>query len=319
MSLVIAALCVGFVGLIWSADRFVAGAAAIAHNHGMSTVMIGLTIVALGTSAPEILVSIDAALTDASQLAVGNAIGSNLANLGMVLGITALVSPIPIVTRLLGRELPLLLFVTMLGGYCIYDLNLDVIDGIALLGCLAAVFFLLIYNKTHQPHPEEETDLESIPEFSPVKAWGWFLVGLVLLLISADALVWGATELARHFAVSELIIGLTVVAVGTSLPELAASAASALKGHHEIALGNILGSNMLNILGVLAMPALINPTELEPDVISHHYAAMTAMTLLLAVFMYIQVWRKRQDHPVLGRTIGAIFVILYGLYYASLV
>jgi cation:H+ antiporter len=314
MHLEIAAIILGFFGLVWSADRFVAGAAATARNLGMPPILIGLTIVSAGTSAPEIIVSAKAAMKDASDLAVGNAIGSNLANIGMVLGITALLVPIPIARRLLSRELPFLLFVTALGAYTLKDLYLDQSDGFILLGCLALVGYRLLYTKTHQPNPEVEAELESIPQMSATKAWIWFFVGLAFLIASADILVWGAKEVAQAFGVSQLIIGLTIVAIGTSLPELAASVASALKGHHDIALGNILGSNMLNILGVMAVPALIAPTQLEAAAFYRDYTAMTLITVLLAGIIYIKAWRNRKEHPSIGRIAGILFILLYSTY-----
>ena len=314
MHLEIAAIILGFFGLVWSADRFVAGAAATARNLGMPPILIGLTIVSAGTSAPEIIVSAKAAMKDASDLAVGNAIGSNLANIGMVLGITALLVPIPIARKLLSRELPFLLFVTALGAYTLKDLYLDQSDGFILLGCLALVGYRLLYTKTHQPHPEAETELEDIPQMSAAKAWIWFFVGLAFLIASADLLVWGAKEVAQAFGVSQLIIGLTIVAIGTSLPELAASVASALKGHHDIALGNILGSNMLNILGVMAVPAIIAPTHLEAAAFNRDYTAMALMTVLLAGIIYIKAWRNRKEHPSIGRVAGIFFILLYSTY-----
>jgi cation:H+ antiporter len=314
MHLEIAAIILGFFGLVWSADRFVAGAAATARNLGMPPILIGLTIVSAGTSAPEIIVSAKAAMKDASDLAVGNAIGSNLANIGMVLGITALLVPIPIARRLLSRELPFLLFVTALGAYTLKDLYLDQSDGFILLGCLALVGYRLLYTKTHQPNPEVEAELKSIPQMSATKAWIWFFVGLAFLIASADILVWGAKEVAQAFGVSQLIIGLTIVAIGTSLPELAASVASALKGHHDIALGNILGSNMLNILGVMAVPALIAPTQLEAAAFYRDYTAMTLITVLLAGIIYIKAWRNRKEHPSIGRIAGILFILLYSTY-----
>lgn len=318
MSLAIGAIIAGFIGLIWSADRFVAGAAAIARNLGMPPIMIGLTIVSLGTSAPEMIVSGNAALNNAADLAIGNAIGSNLANIGMVLGITALMVPIPIARKLLNRELPFLLFVTMLGGYCLHDLKLDYSDAFLLILCLAFVFYRLLYTKTHQAHPEDEAALEELPDMSSKKAWLWFFIGLVVLIVSAKILVTGAKEIALAMGVSQLIIGLTVVAIGTSLPELAASLASALKGHHDIALGNILGSNMLNIMGVMAIPAILAPSELDPLVFQRDYASMTAITLMLAFILYFQVLFYRHKQAFLGRLSGAILLLAYVSYYYPL-
>lgn len=320
MWLAIGAIILGFVLLVWSADRFVDGAAAVASNLGMSAMMIGLTIVALGTSAPEIFVSANAALNQASELAVGNAIGSNLANTGMVLGITALVAPIPIAKALIKRELPFMLFVIAIGAYCIYDLELDRIDAAILIGILLLLFSLLFYSKSHPAHSEEEAEEDDValPQMSGAKAWLSLLVGLVVLIASSDLLVWGAKYVATAMGVSELIIGLTIVAVGTSLPELAASVASALRGHHDIALGNILGSNMLNILGVMSTAAVIAPTALEPSVLTRDYFSMGAISLVLAFMLYSYVGLSNKQPATLGRFSGAILLVLYAGYYGWL-
>lgn len=325
------AIFIGLIGLIWSADQFVAGSAAIAKNHGMAPIMIGLTIVALGTSAPEIIVSISASLSNAGELAVGNAIGSNLANIGMVLGITALIAPIPIAKNITRREMPLLILSTIAASYCLYDLKLDWVDGILLLAALCIIFTLLVTSKSHQPDAEHEADVEHIPSLTERKAWLLFAIGLSFLIISSQLLVWGAKIVAIELGVSELIIGLTVVAVGTSLPELAATVASALKGHHDIALGNIIGSNLFNLLGVMAMPALIGGTELNEAVFNRDYFAMTAITLLLALIVYLHPWWERlaaivkpnvqrrsysiKHHSKLGRVAGVLILSFYAGYY----
>lgn len=323
------AILIGFVGLIWSADQFVAGAAAIAKNLGMAPIMIGLTIVAFGTSAPEIIVAISASLKQAGSLAVGNAIGSNLANIGMVLGITALIAPIPIANNILKREMPLLLIATLGASYCLYDSHLDWVDGVILLLALAVIFFILVTSKSHQPDAEHEADVEHIPTMTSNKAWLLFAIGFVLLIGSSQLLVWGAKIVAVELGVSDLIIGLTVVAVGTSLPELAATIASALKGHHDIAIGNIVGSNLFNLLAVMAMPALIGSVDLTPEVFNRDYVAMTGITLLLAVILYGHfMWGKINQkkavnpgqlaaipHQSLGRIAGVALLISYIAYY----
>ena len=322
----IAAIIIGFVGLIWSADRFVAGAAGIARNMGMAPIMIGLTIVAFGTSAPEIIVAINAALENASDLAVGNAIGSNLANIGLVLGITALVCPIPIPATLLKRELPLLLAATIGAAFFLYDNSLDRIDGVVFLIALTAIFYYLVTSKSHQPDAELAADVEHIPELPQKKAWWLFCIGLVLLIISSRILVWGAQEIAQALGVSELIIGLTVVAVGTSLPELAATIASAIKGHHDIAIGNVVGSNLFNLLAVMAMPALISPSPLVPEVFNRDYLSMTAITLLLAAIVLCHKLFTKANTPAnpatngkkisrIGRKEGALLLFAYAAYY----
>lgn len=319
------AIIAGFAGLIWSADQFVAGAAGIARSFGMAPLLIGLTIVSLGTSAPEIIVSINAALQGSGALAVGNALGSNLANIGLVLGVTALIAPLPVSPMLARREIPLLVLITLAAAGLVYDNDLSKLDGTLLLLTLAAVFGYLVFSKSHQPGAAQEADVEHIPDISAGRAWWLFAMGLVLLVISSRVLVWGAQEIALAFGVSELVIGLTVVAVGTSLPELAATAASAIKGHHDIAIGNVVGSNLFNLLAVMAMPALISPIALEPAVFSRDYVAMTGLTVLLAVLVLLhRLWSRldtdapravRRQHARIGRFEGGLLFALYGAYY----
>jgi cation:H+ antiporter len=326
MTLAIIAIIVGFAGLIWSADRFVAGAAGIALNLGMAPIMIGLTIVAFGTSAPEIIVSINAALENAGELAIGNALGSNLANVGLVLGLTALVSPIPIPSLVVKREIPLLVIATLLVSFFIYDQQLTPFDGVAMLVILTAIYVYLVNSKAHQPNAELEADVEHLPNVDKTKAMWLFIIGLVMLIISSRVLVWGAREIALGLGISELIVGLTVVAIGTSLPELAATIASALKGHHEIAIGNIVGSNLFNLLAVMAMPALISPSQLEAEVFYRDYLSMTFITLLLAVIIGVHYLAARKKQPAeqdpatarsgsIGRLEGVLLLSFYGAYY----
>ncbi|WP_250464477.1 calcium/sodium antiporter [Microbulbifer litoralis] len=306
------AVVAGFAGLVWSADRFVAGSAALAQRLGLSKLVIGLTIVSLGTSAPEIMVAVSAGLRGAGELAVGNAIGSNLANIGLVLGATALIAPLPVQRHLIGQEIPLLLVVTALAGFMLRDARLTAVESLILLGLLVPLLWLTVrYKKRH--HGEEEEDVE-IRDYSRFRATAWFLAGLAALLASSEILVWGAQHLATAAGVSPLVIGLTVVAVGTSLPELAASIASALRGHYDLALGNIIGSNVFNILAVMSVPGIIHTLEMEQAVFSRDYLAMLAMTLLLVAAISASLWRR----PVgahLGRRLGALLLACYAAYY----
>lgn len=314
------AILVGFVGLIWSADRFVNGAAAIAAQFGMPTLLIGLTIVAFGTSAPEILVSINAGLAGAGGLAVGNAVGSNLANIGLVLGITALIAPLPISRRLLTREVVYVGAATLVGGWVIYDLNIFWYETLALFALLGFIVFLLIRQRSEHPEMAEAEEVEEITHLTHIsntKAWTLFAVGLILLIISSDILVWGATETATRFGVSELIIGLTVVAIGTSLPELAASVASALKGHHDIALGNVLGSNMFNLLAVMAVPGLFDTLQVDSVAFSRDYLAMGVLTALLIGMMIVAVVTQKRAAK-LPRWTGLLMLGPYIAYFVVL-
>jgi cation:H+ antiporter len=315
-----AAILVGFIILVWSADMFVAGAAAIAENMGMSPILIGLTIVSLGTSAPEVLVSINAALLGAGDLAVGNAIGSNLANVGLVLGITVLIAPLPVHRNRLRREVPTLLAVTLGCGLLLLDFELDWIDGLLMLAALAFILFEMIRSQAHDPNAQEEANVDELPHMNSTRAWVSFSIGLVLLVASSKVLVWGASNIALELGVSPLVIGLSIVAVGTSLPELAASLASAMKGHAEIALGNVMGSNLFNLLGVMSLPGLFETQTLGQEVLFRDYASMLGITLLLAGTLYASTLRRVESGPLaeeheIGRTMGILFLVLYALYY----
>lgn len=278
----IAALLAGLIILVWSADRFVIGAAATARSIGISPLVIGLTIVSLGTSAPEMFVSATAALNDAGALAVGNALGSNIANIGLVLGITALVSAIPLQKNLIKKEIPLLLLVTIIAGLVMYDLELTNTDAAILIVTLVIAVYLLFQQTSDSgENIIDEDEQAAIDETSTGWAIFWLIAGLVALMVSSKMLVWGATFIAQAFGVSELVIGLTIVAIGTSLPELAASVASALKGHHDIAIGNVIGSNIFNLLAVLPIPALLSPLTIDAVVLQRDYGTMLGITLAL--------------------------------------
>jgi|TARA_B110000444_G_scaffold46690_1_gene42567 cation:H+ antiporter len=281
-------LVLGFVALIWSADKFLSGAAATATNMGVSKMMIGLTVVSVGTSAPEIVVASMAALDGNSLLAVGNAIGSNIANIGLVLGITAIITPLPFSANVLRKELPWLLGATLLAVILLFDRRLDFVDGIILLLGLTYILWQLMASQSDPEYSTEaiSDELDDLPEMTNRQSIIWLTVGLIVLLISAQVLVYAATNIATTLGVSDLIIGLTIVAVGTSLPELAATVGSAIKGQPDIAIGNIVGSNILNILAVLAVPGLIHATDIDYAALWRDSGMMLALTLMLALFAY---------------------------------
>lgn len=302
-------LIAGFIMLVWSADRFVTGAAATAHNLGVSKMLIGLTLVSIGTSMPEILVALAAALDRTSILAVGNAIGSNIANIGLVLGITAILTPLPFARSVLKTELPWMIMTTLLGLLVLFDLNLDLWDSLILIAGLAYIMYRL--SSMQQTAPEQISEsfseqLEELPEMPTGKALFWSVGGLAILLISANVLVHAAVDIAKFLGVSELVIGLTIVAVGTSLPELAATVGAALKGHSDIAIGNVLGSNILNILGVMAVPGLVYSTDLDPVVLWRDYAVMMALSMLLVLFAY-----GIGSRPVITRFEGGVILLAW--------
>ncbi|MCG8314409.1 MAG: calcium/sodium antiporter [Pseudomonadales bacterium] len=311
MLLSIAAIVTGLVLLVWSADKFVDGAVGLAEGLGMSKVMIGLTIVSLGTSAPEIFVSITAALENASELALGNAIGSNIANMGLVLGITALVAALPVKQGLLKQDLPTLLAVTAICCFLLLDLKLTRYDGLALMAILIILMTLMfVYKKEHPDEMVEKASIEGeIPDYGMTESVRSFIIGLVCLVVSSKVLVWGAVEVASALGVSEIVIGLTIVAIGTSLPELAASVASALRNHHDIALGNVIGSNILNLLAVLAVASVISPIDLSREILVKDYGAMVLFTVALAIF--VMVPRKNKQ---LSKMEGSILLTGYLAY-----
>lgn len=278
----------GFAALIWSADKFLTGAAATATNLGVSNIVIGLTVVSLGTSAPEIVVALIAAIEGNAVLAIGNAIGSNIANIGLVLGITAIVMPLPFSQSVRRNELPWLLGATVLAIILLFDRKLGMLDGILLLTGLAYILWQLLRSEREAADGESllASELDELPQMRQAAALFWLFVGLIVLLAAAQLLVYAATEIAVALGISSMIIGLTIVAIGTSLPELAATVGSALKGQPDIAIGNIVGSNILNILAVLAVPGLITSTELDFSALWRDSGMMLALTLMLALFAY---------------------------------
>lgn len=313
------AILAGFAGLVWSADRFVAGAAAMAKNFGVAPVVIGLTIVSFGTSAPEILVSLNAALTGEGSIAIGNAVGSNIANIGLVLGCTAMIARIPVQTHILKDELPILLGVTAVAGFLLFDAKLEPYEGWILALLLPPSMAWLVYRKKKDISPEEAAlEVEEVPDMSTFFALLWFAIGLGILVASSKILVWGATFTATHFEVSPLIIGLTVLAIGTSLPELAASIMSALKGHHDIALGNIIGSNIFNLLAVMSIPGIIDPLSTDKEVFFRDYATMAGLTVFLAAVALISLMRRGPSKPGFGRIAGLLMLVSYGAYLSLL-
>lgn len=279
----------GFAILVWAADRFVIGAAALARNLGVSPLIVGLTIVGFGTSAPEMLVSAIAAWEGSPSVGIGNAIGSNITNIGLVLGATALITPLAVRSETLKREFPILFVIMLLVLALILDQYLSRPDGLILLGGLAVILYWLISIglRSRGRDPMIAEYAEEVPsDISSGMAFIWLVVGMSFLLLSSRAVVWGAIDIAKYFGISDLVIGLTIVALGTSLPELAASITSAIKKEHDIAIGNVLGSNMFNMLAVLGLPGIIHPTKLDPELLSRDLPTMIGMTIALFAMSY---------------------------------
>ena len=300
---ILASIVVGIVGVVWGAERFVSGGIATADRLGVSRFIIGLTIIAVGTSAPEIWVAVRASMKAQPELAIGNAIGSNIANIGLVLGITAMIMPVMLRREMLKIEMPFMLVVTLLGLVVIGNLWVGRGDAIMLLGLFALSIIYIVRNRDHIPKTMENAIEEEIGQLSAMslaKGLMWTLVGLIVLQLACDLLIYGATELAQHLGVRTFVIGLTIVAVGTSLPELAVTVGAALKGQSEVAIGNVIGSNILNLLLVLAIPGLLAPTKLDQLELFRDGGML--MILTLAMFLFASASSKH----VIGRASGAL-------------
>lgn len=306
-------LLVGFLLLIWSADRFVIGASASARIFGVSPLIIGVLVVGFGTSAPEMLVSAMASVDGQPGLAIGNALGSNIANIGLILGLTVLFYPLRVRSRIVKREIPLLLLFMFIGVLMLMDGELNRGDGLILLAGLVAMIGWSLHEARQNREDILAQEFESeIPmDMSATAAVLTLLLGLVVLVASSRLLVWSATEIATALGVSDLIIGLTIVALGTSLPELAASISAARKGEHDIAIGNIAGSNMFNLLGVLALPGIIAPGPFDPWILTRDYPTMVLLTVLLWFFASNFSLRKG---GVINRAEGSLLLFIYIAY-----
>jgi cation:H+ antiporter len=314
MLLFSAALLTGFFFLIFAADFFVKGTSAIARNFGISPLIIGLTIVGLGTSAPEMLVAGIASFQGNTGLATGNAVGSNIANIGLVLGATALVTPIIIQSSLLKRELPILLAISIASYLLIIDGDLSRTDGLILISGLIAFMYWLLrsakQDKKQNADPlASEFDDEIPTDISNKSAILFAASGLIGLIASSKLLVWAATNIAVIFGVSDLVIGLTIVAIGTSLPELAASIVSVLKKEPDLAVGNIIGSNAFNLLAVLCLPGLIQPGPVDNLLVTRDFPVMLGITLCLLLFSY-----SFNGEPKINRFKGGIFMLFFVSY-----
>lgn len=308
-----AAILAGLLLMIWSADRFVEGSAATAHHYQVPPLIVGMVIVGFGTSAPEMVVSVMAASQGNPSLALGNAWGSNIGNIGLILGLTALLYPVMVQSVVLRKELPILLGVTVLAAVVMLDNDLSRSDATILLGAFALLMGWSIYQGMQQSPDAlaDETAHELEVHAMPLRtALFWVAAGLLLLVISSRLLVWGAVSVAQALGVSDLVIGLTIVAVGTSLPELASCIAAAKKGEHDIALGNILGSNLFNTLAVVGLAALVAPTATDPALLWRDWPVMAGMTLLM--FVMAMGWRGRQGQ--INRWEGGLLVLAYASY-----
>ena len=318
MALAFIAVILGLAMLVWSADRFVEGSAATARHFGMPPLLIGMVVVGFGTSAPEMVVSALAAGQGKSGIALGNAYGSNITNIALILGVTALISPIAVHSQVLRKELPILTAVTALAAWQLSDGVITRADAALLLAVFAGLMAWTIWQGLRQQNDAlgSEIEQELAAHAMPVRRAVFCLaLGLILLIISSRILVWGAVEIAEGLGVSDLIIGLTVVAVGTSLPELASSIIAARRGEHDIALGNILGSNLFNTLAVVGVAAAIQPLSVGAEVLDRDMLVMAALTLSLFAIGY--GWR--QPGGRISRSKGGLLLAAYLAYTAYLI
>ena len=312
MFLACLAIAIGLPVLLWSAGKFVGGAASVANHFGVSPLLIGMLIIGFGTSAPEIIVSIFAALQGNSGIALGNAYGSNIANILLILGLTAVISPIAVKSEIIKKELPVLLGITFFAAWQVLDQQVSKDDAFSLLGLFVLLISWSIYHgmKGDKDALAEEYSDEINATQGTVKTHVmWLIAGLLVLVASSRMLVWGAVEVATFFGVSDTIIGLTVIAIGTSLPELASSLIAVKKGEHDLAIGNVIGSNMFNTLAVVGIAGTIQPMAVSSDFIYRDIVVMLASTVALFIFC---IGIKRQGR--LNRVEGGAFVLAYMAY-----
>lgn len=310
----IASIILGITLLVWSADRFVLGASSTAKIFGVPSLLIGMVIVGFGTSAPEMVVSTLAATAGSTGIALGNAYGSNIVNIALILAVTALINPVKVNSVIIKKELPILIAVTVITILLLLDLKLNLIDAIIFitlfLGLVSWSIYQSLKQKTDPIAIQLEQELPKEHALSLKMSLLWLIVGLVILIISSRLLVWGAVEIAGRFGVSDMIIGLTIVAVGTSLPELASSVMAARKGEHDLALGNIIGSNLFNTLAVVGIAGIIHPTELAREILTRDLAVMLLVTIILFFFCY---GFKNREAKV-TRLEAAILLLIYIVY-----
>jgi cation:H+ antiporter len=318
MILPIVAIIVGFFLLIKSADKFVEGASSVAHHSGMPPLLIGMLVVGFGTSAPEMVVSAMAAIDGNPALALGNAIGSNIVNISLILGVTAVLAPIAVHSNIVRKELPILLLISLALGVMLWDFEISTVEAIVLLGIFFSVFGWQIYAGLTGKGDALEADCEAdvgSTDTSLSKSILMLTLGLIVLVASSRLLVWGAVEIAAALGVSDLIIGLTIVALGTSLPELAASITAVRKGEHDLAIGNVVGSNMFNTLAVIGIAGAIQPiSNIGAEIFWRDWIAMIVLTVLL-LLMSIKIRKSR----TINRYEGGALLLTYVGYNAYLI
>lgn len=311
MLLFLTAMIIGFILLVWSADKFVDGASVTAKHLGMPSLLIGIIIVGFGTSAPEMVVSAMASWEGNPSIALGNALGSNIVNIALILGVTAIIAPIRVDSKVVKKEVPLLLIIILLIGYFLIDNALTFIEGIVLL---VGFFFLVGWSVFSALKEKKDNFANQIEEELKISIMSlkmgivWLIIGLITLIGSSKILVWGAVGIATEFGVSDLIIGLTIIALGTSLPELATSVMAIKKGEDDIAIGNVVGSNMFNILAVIGIATVINPmNSISPEILTRDWVVMLLLTLALFAMVYSASGKMKS----VTRAQGIFFLLCY--------
>ncbi len=307
MLLAAALLVIGLILLVYGADRLVFSAAILCRSLGIPPLIIGMTVVGIGTSLPELIVSLSAATHGQMDIAVGTALGSNITNILLISGGAALLHPLTVHSNLVRRELPLMLLVTLLCGVMLFDNQLSRLDGVALIviAALYLAFIIKIARRAERDNNDSLTreQLAELPrdDAGNTVAFLWLAVALIMLPMSTRMVIDNATVIADYFGVSELVIGLTIISVGTSLPELATVIAGALKGEDDIAIGNLIGSNIYNIVIVLGIPALLYPGAIDAEAFARDYWVMLGVS---ALFTLICLRRSRR----IGRAVGLLLL-----------
>lgn len=317
MIIFILSIVFGLVLLVWSADKFVDSSSALAKHYGMPPLIIGMVVVGFGTSAPELVVSALASFQGNAGIALGNAYGSNISNIALILGVTALMLPIAVNSQVIKKELPILTGATLLSILLLVDYEVSRLDALVLMGLFSALMYWTLRQVKNYPNDslgsEMSKELKEIPDRPLGKMYRYLLMGLLLLIASSRLLVYGAVGIANSLGVPDIIIGLTIVALGTSLPEFASSIIAARKGESDIALGNVVGSNLFNTMAVVGLAGLIAPLKLERAVLMRDLPVMTFLTLSLFVMGYGFRSKGR-----INRIEGFILIIAYIVYLASL-
>lgn len=306
-----AAIAGGLLLLVWSAEKFVVASAELAAAYAVPPLLIGMVIIGFGTSAPEMMVSAFAAIEGNPGLALGNAYGSNIANIALILGVTALICPIAVQSMVVKKEIPIILAVTGLSVGLVLDAHLSRLEAMVLLAVFAALLaWSIVEGRKNRADP---MGLDVAAELDDRKGVGnrpvfWIVAGLVILIGSSRLLVWGAVELAGFFGVSDLVIGLTIVAVGTSLPEFAASLTAARRGHADMALGNVLGSNLFNTLVVVGIAGIISPMNVPAEVVYRDLVIVGLVSVLLLIFCFPVGGREGRINRVEGFVLSVAYV-----------